>query len=573
MKEEGMNPTGGRQRPVVLVVDDDPAALRAIRRELDERYGHDYHIVGEDSVAGAERVLRTLHETGEELALVLVDHRLAETSGAELLALSRQLYPLVKRALLVPWGAWRDRATAAAILRAVARGQADSYLLKPWDSPDELFHAAITGFLYDWARANPAHPEVRVVGERWAPRSHELRDLLQRSAVSYTFLEADSAEGKALLAAVGRSAAHLPVVVLLDGRTLVGPTNAALAAALVGVDDGQDTAQPATFDVIIVGAGPAGLAAAVNAASEGLSTLVVDREGIGGQIGSSSLIRNYLGFPRGVTGAELARSGYVQAWLFGATFRFMCQARALRRDESTMVVPLSDGREVTARAAILAPGVSYRRLDVPGLDALTGRGVFYGASVAEAQGFAGLNVYVVGGANSAGQAALHLARFAERVTLVVRGASLTEGMSDYLVKQIAATANITVRLNTRIVDGSGDGRLERLVLDDASSGRSETVSAAALFVHIGARPHTEWLPPAIARDEAGFVITGQDLLDRDGERSTWPLRRPPFPLETGMPGVFAVGDVRHGSGKRVASAIGEGSTVVSMVYRYLEGAP
>jgi thioredoxin reductase (NADPH) len=573
MREDGMTPTGARQRPVLLVVDDDPASLHTICHELEERYGRDYHVVSEASVAGAERALRTLRETGEEVALVLADHRLAETSGAELLALSRQLHPLAKRALLVPWGAWRDRATAAAILRAVARGQADSYLLKPWESPDELFHSAVTGFLYDWARAHPARPEVRVVGERWAPRSHELRDLLQRNSISYEFLEADSAEGQALLAEVGRSAARLPVAVFLDGQTLVAPSNAEFAAALVGVDDSQDTAEPTTFDVIIVGAGPAGLAAAVNAASEGLNSFVVDREGIGGQASSSSLIRNYLGFPRGVTGAELARSGYLQAWLFGATFHFMCQARALRRDESEVVVPLSDGREVTGRAAILAPGVSYRRLDVPGLDALTGLGVFYGASVAEAQGFAGLNVYVVGGANSAGQAALHLAKFAERVTLVVRGGSLAEDMSDYLVKHIEATENIDVRLHTRIIDGGGDGRLERLVLHDASSGRTETVSAAALFIHIGARPHTEWLPPEIARDEAGYVITGQDLLDRDGGRSTWPLRRPPFPLETGMPGVFAVGDVRHGAVKRVASAIGEGSIVVSMVHQYLDGAP
>src|SRR5215217_4984746 len=262
-----MNPTGARQRPVVLVVDDDPAALRAISRELEERYGREYRVVCEDSVAGAERTLRTLRETGEEVALVLADHRLAETSGAELLALSHQLHPLAKRALLVPWGAWRDRATAVAILRAVARGQADSYLLKPWDSPNELFHSAVTGFLYDWTRAHPARPEVRVVGERWASRSHELRDLLQRSAVSYVFLEADSVEGQALLAEVGRSATPLPVVVLLDGQTLVAPSNAELAAALVGVDDRQDTVEPATFDVIIVGAGPAGLAAAVNAAS------------------------------------------------------------------------------------------------------------------------------------------------------------------------------------------------------------------------------------------------------------------------------------------------------------------
>jgi thioredoxin reductase (NADPH) len=567
-----MTPTRARQQPVLLVIDDDPAALGTMTRELNARYGRDYRVVSEASAAGAEQTLRALHAAGEEVAVVLADHRLAESSGAELLAQVRHLYPLAKRALLIPWGGWRDRATATAILAAVARGHADAYLLKPWDSPDELFHAGFTGFLYDWSRARPARPEVRVVGEHWAPRSHELRDLLQRNAVSYAFVEADSAEGQTLLTEVGRTAADVPVVILLDGQTLADPTNAELVAALVGVDRGRDTPEPATFDIIIVGAGPAGLAAAVNAASEGLSTLVVDREAVGGQAGSSPLIRNYLGFPRGVTGAELGFSGYLQAWVFGATFRFMCQATALRPGGPGVIIPLSDRSEVAGRAAILAPGASYRRLDVPALEALTGRGVFYGAAVAEAQGFTGLDVYVVGGANSAGQAALHLAKFAERVTLLVRGGSLAEDMSDYLVTQIDAMENIAVRLNTQVVDGGGHGRLEHLVLHDAASERTETVPAAALFIHIGAQPHTEWLPPEIARDETGYVLTGQDLLDGDGQRAMWSLPRAPLPLETGLPGVFAVGDVRHGSVKRVASAIGEGSMVVSMVHQYLDGA-
>jgi thioredoxin reductase (NADPH) len=572
VKGGGMIPASVRQRPVLLVIDDDPTALRTIDRELNARYGHDYRVISEESAEAGTRTLQSLHEAGAEVAVVLADHQLAGTAGADLLARARQLHPVAKRALLIPWGTWRDRETALAVLRAVARGQADSYLIKPWASPDEGFHVAITGFLYDWTRTRPGRPEVRVVGDRWAPRSHELRTLLQRNSLTYTFADVDSPEGRALLTEVGRTAAEVPVVVFLDGQALVNPTNAAVAAAVTGADDGGDQSDGASFDVVVVGAGPGGLAAAINAASEGLSTLVIERESVGGQAGSSSLIRNYLGFPRGVAGAELGRSGYLQAWVFGVTFRFMCQATALRPDGSDVVVSLSDGSEVTGRAVILAPGVSYRRLEVPGLDALTGVGVFYGAAVAEAPGFAGLDVYVIGGANSAGQAALHLAKFAQRVTLVVRGESLAADMSAYLIQQIEATENIAVRLNTQVVDGGGDGRLERLVLHDTASGRTETVAAAALFIHIGARPYTDWLPPEVTRDERGFIITGQDLVAGDGERSGWPLPRPPFPLETGIPGVFAVGDVRHRSVKRVASAIGEGSVVAGMVHQYLETA-
>jgi thioredoxin reductase (NADPH) len=568
-----MNPAVARRQPVLLAIDHNSSAPRAVSQELRRRYGQDYQVISHASAAEAEATLQSLHETGEELAVIFAHNTLGDSSLDRLLTRARRLHPLAKRVLLVPWGAWRDRATATLVLHAVARGDVDSYVLEPWDSPDETFHAAVTGFLQDWSRVRPARPEVRIVGEPSATRSHELRDLFQRNAVSYAFLEADSDEGRRLLAEGGVGGDRLPVLVLLDGETLVDPENVEIAAALVGVSGEGGTIEPAEFDLVVVGAGPAGLAAAVNAASEGLRTLVVERESMGGQAGSSSLIRNYLGFPRGVSGAELGRSGYLQAWVFGATFRFACQGTALQSGESGVIVRLSDGRDVAGRAIILSPGAAWRRLGVPKLEALHGQGVFYGASVAEAQGFSGSEVYVVGGANSAGQAALHLAKFATRVSLIVRGDSLANDMSDYLVRQIGATENVVVRLNTQIIDGGGDGRLEYLVLRDGDSGREETVPAAALFIHIGTRPHTEWLPPEIARDEAGFIVTGEELQNGGEGRRAWPLTRPPFPLETSLPGVFAIGDARHGSVKRVASSIGEGSIVVNMVHRFLEGSP
>ncbi|MGY1737603.1 NAD(P)/FAD-dependent oxidoreductase [Geodermatophilus sp. SYSU D00684] len=397
-----------------------------------------------------------------------------------------------------------------------------------------------------------------MVGERWAARSHEIRDLLSRNSVAYGFLDVTSEEGRALLREVGRPAGRLPVVVLFDGRVLEDPSGLQIADAL-GVRTRPD-ARP--YDVTVVGAGPAGLAAAVYGASEGLRTVVLETEAVGGQAGTSSLIRNYLGFPRGIPGADLAQRAYEQAWLLGAEFVYGPRAVGLEASGAGPVVSLSDGSTVTSRAVVLATGVTYRRLGVPSLDALVGAGVFYGAAAPEAQAMAGEEVYVVGGANSAGQAALHLARYARRVTLLVRGASLAATMSDYLIREIDAAANVTVRHGAEAVGGGGEGRLTHLVVRDRGGGDTETVPAAGLFVLIGAEPHTQWLPDAIHRDDAGYVLTGAD-------RRGSPAGGGSHAFETSVPGVFAVGDVRHGSVKRVASAVGEGAIAIRMVHDHL----
>jgi thioredoxin reductase (NADPH) len=404
-----------------------------------------------------------------------------------------------------------------------------------------------------------------VVGEQWSPRSFELRDLLGRNGVLHTFHSSDSKEGRELLARIGYQEAQLPVVVLFDGQVLVDPTNSDIADAC-GVNP---TWEKSDFDLVIVGAGPAGLAAAVYAASEGLDTLIVEDEAVGGQAGTSALIRNYLGFPSGVGGAELASRAAEQAWLFGATFLFMRRVTGLRRQGNTILVNLSCGQNVTAKSVIIATGASYRRLGVPGLEALRGSGVFYGAAVSEARAMAGQEVYVVGAGNSAGQAALHLAKYASRVTLLVRGGSLETGMSRYLIREIEAARNVAVRLGTRVVDGGGRGRLENIVLEDSVSGLTETVSAAGLFLLIGAEPHTSWLPEEIARDDAGYVVTGRDVSYYAPPHRGWHVERLPLLMETSMPGVFAVGDVRRGSVKRVSSAVGEGSIAIQTVHEYL----
>jgi thioredoxin reductase (NADPH) len=390
-------------------------------------------------------------------------------------------------------------------------------------------------------------------------------DLLSRNSIPFGFYPADSEQGRTLLGSVGAGGEQQPVVVLFDGRVLADPSNAALAEAL-GV-----STQPAaiTYDVTVVGAGPAGLAAAVYGASEGLRTTILEPQAIGGQAGTSSKIRNYLGFPRGISGAELAQRAYEQAWMLRADFVYGQHAVGLDAAGSNRVVHLGDGSEVASRAVVLATGVSYRRLGVPSLEALTGVGVFYGAAASEAQAMKGQQVYVVGGANSAGQAAVHLARYASRVTMLVRGASLAATMSDYLVQEIQAAPNITIRFGLQVVDGHGDGRLASLTLKDRRSGTTQTVPATALFVLIGAEPHTGWLPAAIQRDRWGFIVTGADLLHDRRPPPQWTLDRPPMPFESSIPGVFAVGDVRHGSVKRVAAAVGEGSVAIRLIHQYL----
>jgi len=549
-------------QPVILAVDDDPADLAAIERELDERYARHYRVVCVSSSAEARRHLTEIEAAGESVAVVLAGQALDGGTGGELLGEVRQLHPHAKRALLVGWGEWGFRATGDAILEAIEHGKVDHYVVRPVAPPDELFHHAISTFLLEWAEERRTAPyAIHVVGSSWSGRAAQLRTVLEQCAFPHAFCLADSDKGRELLGD-SPSDTELPVVILPDGTKLVNPSDIELTRATGTAVEPEDR----EVDLLIVGAGPAGLSAAVYGASEGFRTLVVDTLGIGGQARSSSLIRNYLGFPRGVSGALLARQAHEQAWVFGARFVFMQEVTDLRRDADRLVATLSEGATVSARAVVLATGVTYRRLGIPSLEALSGAGVFYGGAGSDAHRLAGQEVYVLGGANSAGQAALHLARYARRLTLVVRAPTLEAGMSHYLVRQLEATANIAVRVSSEIVGGGGDGWLTHLVLRDRASGAEETVDADDLYLSIGARPHTEWLPEEIARDERGFVLTGGDI-PRD---EAWPLERDPFPLETSMPGVLAIGDARHGSVKRVASAVGAGSIAIRVLDRVLQ---
>jgi thioredoxin reductase (NADPH) len=550
-------------RPVLLAVDDDPVALGVLRQELDKRYGADYRMLCDANAGAGLRGLEQLQADGGQVALVLADQWMPTMTGVAFLTRAHGLHPTAQRALLIDWG---DRSTAEPILQAATFGQIDDWIAKPSQPGDERFHQAISGLLYEWARLHrPRFQAVRVVGDRWSARSHELRDLLGRNSIPFGFSPVDSEQGQRLLGSVDATGEQLPVVVLFDGRVLVDPSNAALAEA-----PGVRTRPAATTsDITVIGAGPAGLAAAVAGASEGLRTTVLEPEAIGGQAATSSKIRNYLGFPRGISGAELAQRAYEQAWMLRAGFVYGQRAVGLHAAGPNRVVHLSDGSEVASRAVILATGVRYRRLGVPGLDALTGAGVFYGAATSQAQAMQGQGVCVVGGANSAGQAAVHLARYASHVTMLVRGSSLAATMSDYLVRELQAAPTVTVRLGVEVVGGHGAGRLTSLTLKDRRSGATKTVPATALFVLIGAEPHTGWLPQAIQRDRWGFVVTGADLPKDGTPPPPWPLDRPPLLFESSMPGVFAVGDVRHGSVKRVAAAVGEGSVAVRLVHEYL----
>lgn len=546
--------------PLLVAVDDDPNQLRDVERELHKGYEPDYRVCCLSSTDEALATLDELAAAGEQVALVLAGEVLAGAPGTALLAEVRRTFPHAQRVLLVGWGRLGDSRTGDAIFEAISRGRMDHYVIRPAQPPDEQFHQAISSFLLAWAEARRRAPHtVNVVGQSWSGRAYELRAVLERCAIPHRFLLAGSDEGRALLAGAG--ARRFPLLVFPDGRILEDPSDADIARAS-GTAVAPDRDQ---YDLVIVGGGPAGLSAAVYGASEGLHTLVIDSGGLGGQATSSSSIRNYLGFPRGVSGGDLARRAYEQAWVFGARFAFMQRVTRLTREGDGIVVALNTGGVVVGRAVVLAMGASYRRLGVESLEALRGAGVFYGAAASEAPLVAGEEVYVVGGANSAGQAVLHLAHYARRVTLVVRAATLEAGMSHYLVRQIEATPNVEVRTGTEVVDGGGDGWLEHLGLRDHAGCETETVSAQGLFLMIGARPHTEWLPQTVERDPGGFVMTGPDL-SADALRE---LGRPPLALETSLPGVLAVGDIRHGSVKRVASAVGEGSIAIQLVHRLL----
>jgi thioredoxin reductase (NADPH) len=550
-------------KPVLMVVDDEDASLQALKRELQARYGAHYRVVSGSSAEVALARLAELKAAGADVPLVLADQQMSAMSGTELLARVRQIFPTARRGLLVTW---RDMAAPAPFLEAAALGWLEFYLIKPTGSPDEQFHRVITESLAEWWREQGRQferPTVTVIGDERSARVHELRDVLTRGNVSFGFYPRDSPEGQAALRPLGVSEPAGPVVSLDTGVVLVDPANAEIARAL-GLD-----VRPArqVYDVVIVGAGPAGLAAAVYAASEGLHTALLEQDAFGGQAGTSSRIRNYLGFPDGVSGTELAQRAYQQAWVFGTHLVYGNPATSLAQDQDLLVVGLEDGSEARARALVIATGVSYRRLEVPKLEALAGAGVFYGAGTIEAQAVAGKPAFVVGGGNSAGQAALHLSKYAQQVTILVRSQTLAASMSDYLIRQIDATPNVDVRYRCEVAGGGGSGHLDQLLLRDRDTGQTELVPAAGLFILIGAQPFTSWLPEAIKRDQWGFILTGSDT------GQDWPLQRPPFLLETTAPGVFAVGDVRHGSMKRVAAAVGDGSTAIRLIHDYLALAP
>lgn len=549
------------QLPVIVVVDAEPdgSAEIALRR----RYADDYEIV--DAAQDPHRVLDRLQSEGRSVALVLAADLDAGVEGETVFSHARRTFPDGKRGLLLDWGEWAAASTAARVLELMSRLQIDYYVVRPSSPSDEDFHRAVTEFLSEWRASTGGRRPAIVIGEDHSPRTHILRALLSRNGGAVTVLEPESTEAVRILAEAGRVYSGVPLVRTVDGGLLVDPDDAAVARL-----HGLSTDLPAEpVDVAIVGTGPAGLAAAVYAASEGLSTVVLESGALGGQAGSSSLIRNYLGFPRGVSGAELASRAYQQAWVFGADFALSHAATGLQIGDP-FTITVEPGEQVRARSVVLATGVSLRRLRVPGLERFVGASVFYGASAVEAKAQQGRVVYVVGGGNSAGQAALHLARYAASVSLIVRGQSLAASMSAYLVEQLQALG-VHILPETRVVDAHADDQGERLteiVVEHVPSGEHRSLACQALFITIGARPQTEWLPPEVLRDQWGFVFTGSSGADDDAP-DPWHGRAVPGALESSVPGVFAVGDTRRSSIKRVASAVGEGSVVISAVHQHL----
>jgi len=547
-------------KPTIVAVDDDPDVCRAVVRDLRGRYGADYRVIAASSAAQALSLLAELTLRDRSVALVASDQRMPEMTGIEMLAEVRRQSPGTKLLLLT---AYADTDVA---IRAINDIGLDYYMFKPWDPPEERLYPVVDDLLGDWVSENPHETaQVRVVGHRWSDRAYEAKTFLARNHVPYRWLDVErDAEARRLTELAHCGPEHLPLVLVPDGETLAAPTVLDLANAL-----GLSTqAQQPLYDLCIVGAGPAGLAAAVYGASEGLRTVVVERDAPGGQAGQSASIENYLGFPKGLSGADLAHRAVAQAARFGAETVLARDVAGLEERGPVRAVLLEGGGEIEARAVLVATGVSYRRLQAPGIEELGLRGVYYGASAAEAVQCEGEDVYIVGAANSAGQAALNFARYAKRVVLLVRAARLEDTMSEYLVERIAADAHITVRLRCEVVAASGEGHLESLTIADRDSGVEEEVSTSWLFVFIGASPRTDWLDDVVVRDAKGFLVTGQDLM-ASPLAQRWPLARTPYTLETSVPGLFAAGDVRLDSMKRVASAVGEGAMSVYLVHRYL----
>jgi thioredoxin reductase (NADPH) len=551
-------------KPVILTVDDDPDVLKSIERDLRKRYSENYRILSANSGQAALDLLNRIQKRNDPVALLLVDHRMPQMNGVEFLSQAIRLFPQPKRVLSTAY------ADTDAAIRAINEVKLHHYLLKPWDPPEQNLYPVIDDLLDDWQSSFlPPFEGIRVLGMRWSPRSYELREFLSRNHVPYQWLDVEAAgrdaEIQRLLDGLGPNAPKLPLVLFTDGTQLAEPTLAQLADR-IGLRTHADTD---FYDVAIVGAGPSGLAAAVYGASEGLHTVMVEREAPGGQAGLSALIENYLGFPTGLAGSDLARRAVTQARRFGAEILSPQEAISLRVDGPYRYVKLSDETELSCHVLLIATGVQWRKLNVPGMDRLTGAGVYYGAGSTEAVSCRDEDVYIVGGANSAGQAALHFARFARRVVMLVRGDSLAASMSKYLIDEIAQTPNIQVECNSCVAEVGGENRLESITIHCDKTGTNETVPASALFIFIGAQPKTAWLDGVVERDGNGFILTGADLM-KDGKRPKgWPLDRDPGLLETSVPGIFAVGDVRHGSVKRVASGVGEGSIAIQFVHQYL----
>lgn len=551
-------------KPILLSVDDDSDVLRSIERDLRSKYGAEYRVIGSDSPEGALDLLKQLKVRNDSVALLLADQRMPRMDGVEFLQQGMQIFPKAKRALLT---AYSD--TNAAI-SAINQANINYFFLKPWDPPTEHLYPQLDDMLDDWqASYRPTYEGIRVLGTRWSPKSYDLRDFLARNHVPYQWIDVESSandpETKRLLEALGPEAASLPVVLFPDGTKLLESLPADVANK-VGL---RTRAQTDFYDLAIVGGGPAGLAAAVYGASEGLHTVMVEREAPGGQAGMSSRIENYLGFPAGLSGNDLARRAVAQAQRFGVEILSPLEVVGVRMEGSYRIIKLADGNEISCHALMISTGVQWRKLEAEGIARLQGAGIYYGGGATEALSCEGEIVYVVGGANSAGQAAMNFAKYAERVVILVRGESLASTMSQYLIDQIKETPNIQIWAHASMVEAHGATHLEEISVLCSDTGKTERVPATSMFIFIGALPRTDWLSGLVERDERGFILTGPDLI-RDGQRPKgWALDRDPFLLETNVPGIFAVGDVRHGSVKRVASGVGEGSVAVQFIHQYL----
>jgi thioredoxin reductase (NADPH) len=550
-------------KPILLSVDDDADVLRAIERDLRSQYGADYRVLGSGSPESALDLLKQLNLRSDSVALLLADQRMPRIDGVHFLQEAMRIYPDAKRALLTAY------ADTTAAIGAINEASIHYFFMKPWDPPTEHLYPQLDDLLEDWqASHHPAYSGIRVLGTRWSPRAYELRDFLARNHVPYQWIDveisASDPETKLLLENLGPEATSLPVVLFPDGTKLLESTPAQVAQK-VGL---RTRAQTSFYDLAIIGGGPAGLAAAVYGASEGLHTVMVEREAPGGQAGMSSRIENYLGFPAGLSGGDLARRAVVQARRFGVEI-IAAEASGIRTEGPYRIIQLADGSEFSCHALMIATGVQWRRLDAPGIDRLQGAGVYYGGGATEAISYAGETVYVVGGANSAGQAAMNFAKYAEKVVILVRGSSLSSTMSQYLIDQINETPKISVWAHASVTEVHGETHLEEISVLCSDTGKIERVPASAVFIFIGALPRTDWLAGVVERDDRGFLLTGPDLV-ADGQRPKgWTLERDPFLLETNVPGIFAVGDVRHGSVKRVASGVGEGSVAVQFIHQYL----